>query len=130
MKKTTKYILIIAVIAVAVGIFFTSRVIVATAFFKNESKIFYLENECDVSTLADLLYQDSIISSTSPRAQSFVCGKFDAKDEIALLKKSIASIRAAAIETPSSTILFSTAFSHLSSRCFCKISNLSRSNFW
>jgi len=65
MKKTTKYILIIAVIAVAIGIFFTSRVIVATAFFKNESKIFYLENECDVSTLADLLYQDSIISSTS-----------------------------------------------------------------
>jgi UPF0755 protein len=65
MKKTTKYILIIAVIAIAIGIFFTSRVIVATAFFKNESKIFYLENECDVSTLADLLYQDSIISSPS-----------------------------------------------------------------
>lgn len=65
MKKSTKYFLIIALVAAAIGIYFTSRVLVATAFFKNETKIFYLENECDASTLADLLYQDSIISSTS-----------------------------------------------------------------
>lgn len=65
MKKSTKYFLIIAVIAVAIGVYFSSRVIVATAFFKNESKIFLLEKECDIETLAELLYQDSIISSPS-----------------------------------------------------------------